>query len=236
MISGTYLQLQRQIADELGARFGMLDPTDGSGLTLSPIQAAIQSAIAKWEREPFYFNEMYDVDKFSTVVDQEFYTTTDVPSFVNLTYIPQARILIDNQRYTLIKRGWQYLEDISTNPSAQSSIPTDFAYFGQQMRLYPIPNTVVPVTLMANERLTPLEEDADSNAWTTEGYDLIRSEAKLILAQEILFDDDLAARMSRAIYGNTNPMVGPIQKGYLTALREETSRRGEGGKIKPTQF
>jgi len=49
-ISATYLQLQRQIADELGDRTDLLTPLSDSGETLSPIQNAVQSAIAKWER------------------------------------------------------------------------------------------------------------------------------------------------------------------------------------------
>jgi hypothetical protein len=229
-ISATYLILQRQIADELGDRQDLLAPLSDSNLTLSPIQNAIQSAIAKWEREPFYFNELYDQGAFSTVIGQEFYTITDVPAFASLPYIQKVRVLINNNRYTLEPRTWQYLEDISVNPQSQSSFPYDFAYFAGTMRFYPTPAQAIPVTLMCNQKLTPLVSDGDSNVWTQDGYDLIRSEAKLILAQEVLFDDDIAARMNIAIYGAGSQM------GYLYALRAETSRRGAGGRIRPSHF
>lgn len=55
-ISRNYGLLQKQIADECGDNQGLLAPLSADSGLLSPIQNAIQSAIAKWEREPFYFN------------------------------------------------------------------------------------------------------------------------------------------------------------------------------------
>lgn len=234
-ISATYLTLQQQIADELGDRQDLMAPLSDSGLALSPIKNAIQSAIAKWEREPFYFNELYDQGAFNTVVGQEFYTTTDVPEFARLPYIQKVRVLINANRYTLDCRTWQYLEDISVSSVVQSSFPYDYAYFAGTMRFYPTPNQAIPVTLMANEKLVPLVNDGDSNVWTQDGYDLIRSEAKLMLAQEVLFDDELASRMKTAIYGDAPPFRQQ-NMGYLAALHYETSRRGAGGRIRPSQF
>jgi hypothetical protein len=229
-ISATYLQLQNQIADELGDRRDLLTPLSDSDLALSPIQNAIQTAIAKWEHEPFYFTELYSQGAFDTIAGEEFYTTTDVPAFASLPYIQQVRVLINNNRYTVDARTWEYLERISVGAFVQSSYPFDFAYFAGTMRLYPIPNGVIPVTLMANTRLSPLTFDSDANAWTTEGYDLIRCEAKLILANEVLYDDDIARRMVGAIHGV------PGAPGYLYGLRAETSRRAAGHRVIPTQF
>lgn len=229
-ISATYLQLQRQIADELGGRQDLLVPLADSSLTLSPIQNAVQTAIAKWEHEPFYFTELYSQGAFDTVPGQEFYTTTDVPAFASLPYIQQVRVLINNNRYTVDAFPWEYLEEISVGSFVQSGFPFHFAYFAGTMRFYPIPNAVTPVTIMANTRLSPLILDDDANAWTTEGYDLIRCEAKLVLANEVLFDDDIARRMVGAIYGV------PGAPGYLYGLRAETSRRASGHRIIPTRF
>jgi hypothetical protein len=232
----SYLRLQQQIADELGDRQDLRVPLSDSGLVQSPIQNAIQSAIALWEDEPFYFNEVYEVGAFSTVAGQELYTTTDVPEFADLVNIPKLGVTVNNNRYTLTARTWQYLEDISTNPATQTSIPFDYAFWAGTMRFYPTPAAIIPVTLMANKRLTHLSADDDVNAWTTEAYDLIRCQAKKILAQEVLFDDDLATRMDMAIYGNHNPMAGPITWGYLSNLRASGSRQNGSGRIRPTSF
>src|ERR1700741_1945577 len=100
-ISDTYGGLQNRIADELGARTDLLTPLAGSNLTLSPIQNAIQSAIAKWEREPFYFNELFDQNWFSTVVGQEIYTTADQAQIKTMAKITKLTAIVNANRYTI---------------------------------------------------------------------------------------------------------------------------------------
>jgi hypothetical protein len=236
----TYLSLQQQIADELGDRQDLMNPLSDSGETLSPIQNAIQSAITKWEREPFYFNEFYSDPLFTAVAGQEYYNKTTSPvavDFTGISNITKIRVLINNNRYVLNARTPQYIEDISVNPSVQSEFPIDFSFYASTMRFYPIPDQNVPVTIMDNQRLGVLAQNGDSNAWITEGYDLIRCEAKLVIALEVLFDDDLATRMNKAIYGSpTSPFLGQQQtQGYLYALKAETTRRAPG-RIRPSHF
>lgn len=224
-ISATYLQLQQSIADELGNRTDLLSPLSDSGLTDSPIKKAIQSAIAKWERENFYFNESYDSPLFTTVAGQEFYTTADAAGIVSSPNIASLHILISATRMPLYLRPWEYLEGLSISPASRGQ-PQDWAYFGQQLRLYPIPDGAYPVRASRTTRIAALSADGDTNVWTTDAYDLIRSEAKLILAGEVLHDDDMASRMVAAIHG---------PQGYLYSLKAETARRGLS-RIKPTQF
>lgn len=228
-ISADYITLQRAVADELGGRTDLLSPLSDSNLTLSPIQNAIQSAVAKWEREPFYFNEGYEQALFSTVPGTEFYAT---PALIaTAPRIMQIHILVNANRYTLNVRNWQYLEDISNSP-AVTGMPTDYAYFQELLRFYPIPNGAYPLTLSVTARQSALAADGDANCWTQDAYDLIRSEAKLILAREVLFDDEISARMQMAIYGN--PQVRQ-DRGYLYALKAESTRRAKS-RITPSQF
>lgn len=231
-IAANYITLQRQVADELGDRTDLLSPLGDSNLSLSPIQNAIQSAIAKWEREPFYFVESYQT-LFNTVAGQEFYTAGDAPAIATAPNIVKLRVLVYGQRYTLTKRHWGYLEDVSVNPSVTSSYPSDWAYFAETLRLYPIPSQALPMQGSFDQRLTALSGDTDSNVWTQDAYDLIRSEAKLILAQEVLHDPGVAAEMKKAIYGD--PMVRG-DRGYLYALKAESSRRGAPRRMRPTHF
>lgn len=65
-VSYNYGQLQNQIAYELGQRFDLLTIPTGTNLALSPIQQAIQNAVAKWEREHFYFNETGALQSFTS--------------------------------------------------------------------------------------------------------------------------------------------------------------------------
>jgi hypothetical protein len=231
-ISTDYLGLQRAVADELGDRQDLLAPLSDSNLTLSPIKNAIQSAIARWEREPFYFNEAYTVPLFTTVLGQEFYTTADAPAIATTPEIDLLHVLVNANRYPLTARSWAYLDQVSVNPNVTGE-PVEWAYFAAQIRLYPIPDNAYPVRATRTSRFTGLSADTDANVWTEDAYDLVRSEAKLILAREVLFDDTLVARMEMAIYGNPS---NPRERGYLYDLKAETTRRTAKSRIKPTYF
>lgn len=227
----TYIQLQRAIADELGDRQDLMTPLADGGMTDSPIKLAIQSAIGIWEMEPFWFNEVYESDIFNTIAGQEFYTSADWAILATAPAILRVHVLISGNRYPIMPRTWGYLEDTSVNPSVTGQ-PIDYAYLGGKFRLYPIPDGAYPLSFSDNELLSTLSEDTDTNAWSTEAYDLIRSQAKLILAREVLYDDEIAARMTMAIYGN--PQV-PKERGYLYVLKARTTRRARS-KIQPTHF
>jgi hypothetical protein len=234
--------LQYQIADELGQRTDLLTPLPGSNLTLSPIQNAIQSAIAMWEREPFYFSELYDQNWFTTVAGTEFYTmstitTGDIAEIASMAKITKVRVLVNNNRYTLKCRTWQYLEDTSVNPSVQSEFPIDYAYFGETVRLYPIPDQALAMTVSGIQRVPNLVNPSDANIWTQDAFDLIRCQAKMILAQEVLYDDDLTTRMKTALFGDAKaPFVAQANRGYVYALKAESWRRGGGANIRPSFF
>src|SRR5687767_6459068 len=111
-ISTTYLLLQSQIADELGGRTDLLSVLSGSGLTLSPIKNAIQSAIAKWERVPFYFNEAYSTSWFSTAAGTEVYTSASLAAIATIANIHSLRVVSGTTRTRLIRQTWAWMEDI----------------------------------------------------------------------------------------------------------------------------
>lgn len=237
-INGNYITLQRQIADECGDNQALLTPlSDAVGLQ-SPIQNAIQSAIAKWERETFYFNdfrlEPILASPFQLVAAQEFYGATDYAPIATLACIKSVRVLQGSQnRFTLTERTSNYLNDIAVNDQWRG-LPTDYSYDAQQLRIYPIPDVAYPVGLTGTLRLPALVADNDANAWTQDGWDLTKSEAKLILAQEVVYDQQIADNMKLAIYGDPNK---PEIRGYLTVLKDETRRRhGNRTRVRPTQF
>ncbi|HVZ18165.1 MAG TPA: hypothetical protein VG897_13665, partial [Terriglobales bacterium] len=119
-ITSNYKALQYAIADDLGDRTDLLTPlADIPGID-SPIVRGIQSAIAKWETENFYFNRYRadtplagPVQAFTTKVGQEFYGVADWPTLPKLVAIKKLWVLISSNRYTLNPRTPQYLDDIS---------------------------------------------------------------------------------------------------------------------------
>ena len=217
----TYADLQARIADELGQRADLA----------SEIQLAIQSAIAKWERERFYFNELWEVNLFMTASGQEVYGAAAAPLVASLAKIDKVTVLVSGNRYTLTPRTWQYLEDISVNPAVVGQ-PVDYAYYAEQLRFYPIPDNAYPVTLSGTQRFATLVNPTDANSWTLDAEALIRCEAKLDLYENLLQEPDLADRMRLLIYGN--PM-NPGERGYLYALKAETTQR-RSARLRPTYF
>lgn len=223
-ISTTYLLLQSQIADELGGRTDLLSTLSGSGLTLSPIKNAIQSAIAKWERTPFYFTETYSASWFSTVAGTETYATAALTAIATNANIYRLNITSATTRTPLTRRAWNKIGDKATSTAnVDRGLPTEWAYAAEQIRLWPIPDAIYAIGALYTQRLTALSADSDTNVWTQDGFDLIKAEAKLILALEVLHDSDLAARMRLAIYGDPQDQRA---KGYLQVLLDETERRG----------
>lgn len=236
-ISSNYALLQKQIADECADNQGLLAPLSPDSGLLSPIQNAIQSAITKWEREPFYFNdfrlEPVAGGPFNTVSGQEFYTASNYAPIGTLACIKSLRVLISANRYDLRERDDNYLNSISVNP-LNTGQPTDYTYDTLQLRLYPIPNGAYPMGITGTQRLSTLSHPGDANAWTQDAFDLIKSESKLILAREVIYDQEMEAAMVKAIYGD--PMI-PEDRGYLGALKKETSRRhANRARIRPSSF
>ena len=78
----TFGNMMDRIADEL-------DRTD---LT-SQIQKAIQTAIDRYERKRFWFNEARSIT-FNTVDGQEFYTSSDNSAIPNLLQIDVVRLTV----------------------------------------------------------------------------------------------------------------------------------------------
>lgn len=236
-IDNNYIGLQNQIADECGDNQKLLAPLSASSGLLSPIQNAIQSAISKWERETFYFNdfrlEPTASSPFQTVILQEFYGAADYAPLATLACIKSMRVLISSNRYPVDERDANYLNMVSVNP-LNTGQPTDYSFDVNQVRLYPIPNGAFPLGLTGTQRFSALVADTDANAWTQDAFDLIRCEAKLILAREVINDVDIEAGAIKAIYGNPDR---PEERGYLGVLKNETRRRhGNRTRIRPTNF
>jgi hypothetical protein len=218
----TYGDMQNRIADELGGRADLA----------AQVQLAIQTAIAKWERERFYFNELRAANAFSTAQGQEFYGASDYAPLATIAHLDKVTVLVSGNRYTLAPRLAQYLEDVSVNPLVRGQ-PIDYAYYAEQLRLYPIPDNAYPVSLLGTTRFAALANPGDSNPWMLDAEALIRCEAKMDVYENTLQQSDLADRMRLLIHGDPSK---PGHRGYLYALKAETARRAAVGRTRPSYF
>lgn len=212
----TFSTMVLDIADEID---------DTTGEYSAQIQGSILGAIRYCERELYYFNETRDVT-FTTVNGQQWYDGADNSNIPTLGRIVEAYLELSNgERRTMRRETPEDLELLSDN-SASRGEPYCWTYFGQRMRIYPIPSdTVYTVRLQLGPyRLAKLASTEDTNAWIVEAYDLIKARAKYILQKDILKDAALAAEALND-YNDQQ-----------SALKAETSRRNGRGFIRVTCF
>jgi hypothetical protein len=206
-----YSTLQTRIANELNR-------TDLS----TEIQDAIQSAVAFYSGEHFYFSEKRAYRIISE--DDEFVgLPDDFEDFIILT------ITVDNNyKYKLYPRTFQWIEDTQTNPD-WTSRPTDFALWNDQIRLYPISDGSYTLNLAYHSSQSSLSANADSNGWTTvmDGEELIRLHAKVDILENIIRGQEaiIEARLYRGREAET-----------LKMMREKTTMRLTTNTVKPTAW
>ncbi len=226
--ASTYGDMQTRIADEvLGSP------------TTAQIKNAIQDAIGTFERQQFWFNDMRyyggvtgSLSNLQTVAGKEFYSYQDLNTLINMPYIRQIMVLAFNNRYPLVNRSQEWIDDQSVSTTWQG-LPTDYCWVGGALRIYPVPNDAYPLIVTGTIRFAPLVDDADFDCWVNEAEPLIRTEAKRNLFTNITRNPAQATAMAQEIYGN--PAIG--MQGYLAQLRRESTARGGGGggKIRPSR-
>lgn len=212
----TLAEIKADIADSID---------DTTGEYAPQIAKAITKAIRYCERETYYFNETRDVT-FVTVSGQEWYGVADNANIPTLVHIEKVWSEDPSgQRTEILRYMPQDIEALADN-TASSGEPYAYAYFGKRIRLYPIPSTpVYTIRLqLAPYRIAALVSDADSNAWTTDGEDLIYARAKYILCKDTLKDPNMAAEALND-YNDQHD-----------ALKRETTGRNASGMITPTCF
>src|SRR5262245_10529722 len=129
----TYGDMQTRIADEISR----------DDLT-SQIRLAILSAIKHYKRQRLFFNEV--IATFSTVASQTWYSSSDLPDIPNMVEIDSLKCTVSGNVYMLVRRPFEYLEQIDTSSSLTAD-PTDYAYYRQQIRLWPTPSAARTMTV-----------------------------------------------------------------------------------------
>ena len=195
--------MQDRIADEL----------DRSDLT-TQIQAAIQSAIAFYQDERFFFNE--GVTNIVTATASEAYA---VSSILDIDYVV---VNVNGHPADMTPRPFDYIDSIR-DPS-YTGIPHQYGIFADQMYVYPVPNDVYTIEVAGCIALGTLTATADTNAWMTSGEELIRRRAKADLCNDILKDYEEADRQTQ------------LELRALERLKARTFSKVRSGGIIPTEF
>lgn len=202
------------------------------------IKAAINDAIKQWESERFFFNEKRF--QILTVAGQEYYDMDDdtlltsagaaVETGESIIELDSITLTTGGNPYVLDERTQQWFDRFQGTIGSQSQ-PTDYGIYGNQIRLYPVPDAVYTMNLSAHARLgpNPLTADADTNDWMTEGEALIRNFAKLLIARDILISAVQSEAAGRAVFGS--PEMGK-EDGALPLLQRKNMAKLLTGNIR----
>lgn len=194
----TYATLRSRIEDEI------YDAT----ITTS-VNSAILSSIAFYERKRFWFNQK--TGTFTTIANQEYYDDSDNTDISGLLEVKSMVAALDSSKSPIHSIAFESLD--AMQDGLVSGWPSYFAYFNEQIRLYPMPDDAYTVTMAYHYRFPTLSADADTNPWTTDAEELIRTRAKRTLALHKLWDVEMYARLQ------------PAEKELFDALQAETTRR-----------
>lgn len=215
------------MANNYGIMIGRIaDDLERADLTAIEIPQAIQDAIGYYERKDFYFNRGPLNFSFNTVRTQEYYGASDNAAIPTSPHIETLTGTFFGLRRELRKRPWQYIDRISTLTTSMA-MPEDWAYAGEQIRFYPIPDAVYSIAAFAVQRLARPSANSDGGPWMNDAELLIRSKAKEYLFLNIIRSSDMEAEVAM--------MQQQIGKEYA-ALTGETASREATGYLEPVMF
>ena len=207
---GTLAQLKARIAADLTR----------DDLT-SQIANVVADTIKFYGRERFWFNQTRNL-VLNTAIGQAAYGAADLAIIPNIVRIDALYLPQNQSIYPLDRYEPDDFEVIAGGMSGGGK-PKAFTYVDQTIRLWPVPGSVYSLRLHAFTKL-PDAADGDSNAWTDDAEELVRSHAKMLLYMDVLEDDQNAQRMAAKI---------PV---LLDGLRSETSARMATGRIRGTDW
>jgi hypothetical protein len=209
---GTQGYMKDKIADQIAR----------SDLT-TQIAESISDAIAFYQPHRFIFSEARDLS-LNTVVGQEFYTAADDPNIATLYAFDYITVTIGVAKFD-VRRATPEAIELLTQTGTQKGQPYAYSYYNYQLRFYPVPSDVLPLTIAAHMKINaPASDNEASNPWMTEAERLIRGRAKYEIALHYTKDMAEAERMT-AFVNET-----------YEELKARTNQLAGIGLITPTQF
>jgi hypothetical protein len=178
----TLAVLKARIASEL-------DRTD---LT-TQIAYAISDAVDLYKSRRFRFNQVRST--FSTTAATAFYTTATIPT--DIGQVDSLVVTVSGRQVALDPWTYSDMDHIASTTSTQGQ-PAAWAWYAEQIRLYPTPDAAYTVTISYLQKIDIPSVDTDSNSWTTEALSLIRHSAKRMIASDVLRDDATAAACAQS--------------------------------------
>lgn len=189
------------------------------------ISAAIDTAIAIYQKDRFRIS---DIDpsvptSFNTVQGQSVYSIADNENIGTIFRIEYLNVFVGS---TVEKMTVRTPEEIHllNQQNQQSGQPTDYAYEGNSILIYPIPSQVWQIFIGGHILVPAPTSDSDpANPWMNWGERLIRCRAKYEIATHITRNPTMAQAMSPDPAGGPNGQPGEAWRAWRE-LKAETNK------------
>jgi nitrogen fixation protein FixH len=215
--------------------FGDMVARIGSELQRSDIDAqikkAIQTAIEHWGRERFWWNE--EVTSWDTVASTRNYSESAATPVAKKSDV--LTITVNGSRYQLREKTYAEL-DAKTVTTTFTGPPTEYAYYESNYYLYPIPDqsySIAHAHVRAIANVSMCASASQTNAWMTDGEELIRQRAKAIVKIDVLDKPDAKSEADRLL---GTGCLSTMERAALLQVRGEVEGRVTSGRIRPTSF
>jgi hypothetical protein len=174
----------------------------------------INKAIDTFANEPFWFNETRANSTMVIGAQMQ-------PIPLGWRKIEDLFAVIGAVRYGMRLRQLGEIESLYSVPMVGQ--PTDYAVLGENVYLWPTPNTAYPMIWnLISDVIPPLVFDTDANAWTNQGQDLICAQSKLRLYRDYLSANLQDPRIIAA--------KNQVDEAYEN-LRSESTRKVTTGRV-----
>jgi hypothetical protein len=202
-----------------------------------PIADAINDAITIYQKDRFRFSEISPKTPltFQTVGGQSVYTSSDLPDIGTMYFIDYILVQLGSTLITLDQDTPLNLHRL-LQIGTQQGLPSSFAYEGDSLIIYPVPNTAYTCYLGAHILIAaPASDNEAGNKWMTDGERLIRSRAKY----EIAVHNTRNMAMAEAMSPEAPPggkATGHATWRYWRELKGEGAKITGQGRMRPMRF
>lgn len=203
----------------------------------SPIALAILDSIEFWQKDRFRIS---DIDPaatptFNTVQGQYIYTSADNANIGTIFNFDALLVYVGSTAEKLTKRSPTEIY-LLNQQNQQSGQPTDWAYEGNKIILYPIPSGVWQLELLGHILVAaPAALGEENNPWMNWAEYLIRCQAKYQIATNVTRNPTMAQAFSPDPDGGPNGKPGETWRAWQR-LKKETNKIKARRGVRPMQF
>lgn len=203
----------------------------------SPIVVAILDSIEFWQKDRFRIS---DIDpsiqpSFNTVQGQYIYTVSDNANIQSIYVIDYLNVFVGSTAEKMTRRTPEEIH-LLNQQNQQSGQPTDYAYEGNKIIIYPIPSGVWQIFIGGHVQIAaPASLTEDNNPWMNWAEYLIRCQAKYQLSTHITRNPTMAKQFSPEDDGGPDGQPGETWRAWRR-LKNETNKIKSTGRVRAMQW